>query len=188
MSDAKKRPLTFTPPSGQQKRKGLKRRLTEESLINTLSRIDPAEEPNWFLVACILANSWGEGGRTFFLQFSKGSYWATAYERFDEREANAKFDRALQEQEGRETLAGANGLLKMVDLRINDVEFEDISPEQILDDTEKHQLARQRLAQEFALINLGGRFELLKVEKSPWCSQINLLEASAFARGKMLNY
>lgn len=180
MLDAKERPLTVNPPSGQQKRKSLGKRLTEQSLINALSRIDPAEEPNWFLVACILANSWGEGGRTFFLQFSKGAYWANAYERFDEREANAKFDRALREQEGRETLAGANGLLKMADLRISDVEFVDISPEQILDDTEKDQLARQRLAQEFALINLGGQIRVVESR------EVAMVQSNQLARGVSL--
>lgn len=171
---------TVNPQSKQQKSGGLRKRLTEQSLINALSRIDPAEEPNWFLVACILASGLGEGGRSHFLQFSKGGYWGTDYEEFDERETNAKFDRALRGQEGRERFAGVNTLLKMADLRMTDVEFEDNSPAPGIDDIEQDQLARQRLTREFALINLGGQIRVVEAR------EVAMVQSNQLARGVSL--
>jgi hypothetical protein len=157
----------------------LKRRLSENSLVSALSRIDPADEPSWFKVACILASSLGEAGRGHFLRFSEGHYWSELYCDFSQHEANKKFDRALRETGGREKVAGVRALLKMAGLKINEVTFENTTDKK---DHEPDQeiRARELLQRDYALIILGGQIRVIKNE------EIELMRANRLLRGVSL--
>ncbi len=156
----------------------LKKRLSEKSLIYILSRINPFDEPSWFKVACILANTLEENGRDYFLKFSKGCYWSEPYPEFSEHEANKKFDRALRENVGRGA-AGIGALLKMAGLEINEVKFDDITESK---DEERAQemMARELLQREYALINLGGQIRVVRNE------EVELMRANRLSRGVSL--
>jgi hypothetical protein len=156
-----------------------KKRLSEKSLINALSHIDPADEPSWFKVACIIAGTWGEDGRKYFLQFSEGHYWSVPYRKFSEHEANQKFDRALRERGGREKVAGIRALLTMAKLRIDEVEFEDISKE-IGDEAAREVLAKKLLLREYSLIFLSGQMRVITNE------EVALMRNNAVSRGVAL--
>ena len=157
----------------------LKKRLSENSLIDVLSRIDPSDEPSWFMVACILANILGEDGRKYFLRFSEGDYWSVPYRNFSENETNEKFDRAIRENGGREKVAGIGALLKMAGLKINEVEFDDITEDKYHEPAQEIK-ARKLLQREYAIIILGGQIRVVKNE------EVDLMRANRMSRGVYL--
>jgi len=141
---------------------GQRRRPTRASILKILRNIDPFPEPAWFRVACILARVYGEDGRELFLSFSKGDYWSTQYKSYDEREANAKFDRALREQKTKETGAGLRALLRMAGLSLDDIEFEKVERQT---DSATNLCTNDSLGvliSEFGLIVLGGQIRVVR--------------------------
>ena len=72
-------------------------RLTPDSLIQVLAKIDNQDEQVWTDVANALARVYGEAGREYFIQFSEGKYNGVPYIGFDEMVAKDRFQRALDE-------------------------------------------------------------------------------------------
>jgi hypothetical protein len=152
-----------------------RQRLTEKSLVLALSRIDPSGEPTWFAVACVLANVWGEEGRNFFIRFSEGGYWSSPYQKFNEKEVHTKYDRVLRRKSG-----GGNSnirkLLKMADLKINDVEFEQVN-RAVNDEEAQKTRAGGILQLNYSLISLGGQVRVINNQ------EVALLRANETSHG-----
>lgn len=139
-----------------------RRRPTSEAIIKILENIDPFPEPIWFKVACILARVYGEDGRELFLSFSKGDYWSIQYRNYNEKEANLKFNRAINEVAKKESGAGVKALIKMANSSIHDVDFEDLAPGDQNDGGARTNEPSKILMSEFGLIILGGQIRVVR--------------------------
>ena len=99
-------------------------RLTEESLIEVLAKLDNTFEPIWSDVANALARVYGEEGRDVFVNFSSGIYSGVDYENIDLDEVDRRYDRALRESGLFESGIGVRRLCKLAGLDITRLEFE----------------------------------------------------------------
>ena len=100
-------------------------RLTATSLIKALKNITCDEEPIWHEVSNALARAYGEDGREFFVQYSRGDYSENPYEQFDLDQVNDKYDRALYELNTKPDGYGVNHLIELSGLPYSEFEFED---------------------------------------------------------------
>jgi predicted P-loop ATPase len=100
-------------------------RLTADSLIKALEHIDCEEEPIWHSVGNALARAYGEDGREFFIQYSRGDFSENPYEQFDLDQVNDKYDRALYELKTKPDGYGVNHLIQLTGLPYSEFEFED---------------------------------------------------------------
>lgn len=72
-------------------------RLTHNSLVQVLSKIDNQDEQVWSDVANALARAYGDAGKDYFVQYSEGIFNGLPYSKFDEIVATDRFQRALDE-------------------------------------------------------------------------------------------
>jgi predicted P-loop ATPase len=98
-------------------------KLTPQSLIQVLSKIDFSEEPIWSDVANILARVHGEDGRDVFIKFSEGYYAGQSYSKFEIDEVNGRFDRALRESKNKNGY-GIKKLCELANIQLSEVDFE----------------------------------------------------------------
>jgi len=99
-------------------------KLSQESLNQVLSRIDPTDEPTWFEVSCALARVYGEDGRAIFIDFSEGKYWSAPYPNFSMELANRKYESALEQVARRHKGFGMRHLIGLAGLNGSSVKFE----------------------------------------------------------------
>ena len=104
-------------------------KLTDSSMIKVLGKIDCFDEPTWHDVSNVISRMYGEGGRDYFIRYSKGEYWTTRYTDFDVDEVNAKYDRSLSELVFRQDGYGVVRLLELAGMKFDDVDFESPPPQ-----------------------------------------------------------
>lgn len=88
-------------------------KLTKSSLKAVLACVDHTDYDCWVNAANLLARVYGEEGRKYFLDFSKGDYCGIPYEKFMEAECDEKFSRALVGLQSRPNGYGIRHLLSM---------------------------------------------------------------------------
>ena len=99
-------------------------KVTLDSLVRILGMIDCNHEPTWFAVCNALSRVYGEVGRGVFQRFSSGEFSGTACAKYNPREADVKFTRAIRELSGKPNGYGVRHLIRLSGLRMDQVEFE----------------------------------------------------------------
>lgn len=82
-------------------------RLTKESLMRVLDKVDPDDESCWSTVANALARVYGEDGRNWFHEYSKRS------DKYDCDEVDERFDRAVADLKKHPDGVGMNRLIEL---------------------------------------------------------------------------
>lgn len=99
-------------------------KVTLDSLVRILGMIDCNHEPTWFAVCNALSRVYGEAGRGVFQRFSSGEFSGTACAKYNPREADEKFTRAIRELSGKPNGYGVRHLIGLSGLRMDQVDFE----------------------------------------------------------------
>jgi len=117
-------------------------KLTSQSLVLVLSRMDFTNEPIWSDVANILARVYGEEGRDIFIKFSEGHYAGSSYSNFEIHEVKGRFDRALRDCKNKKGY-GIKKLCELAGLSLSDVTFEDNHGELVFPEITSHNRPKQ---------------------------------------------
>jgi hypothetical protein len=104
-------------------------RLTHDSLIQVLSRIENQTEESWSNVANILARVYGRAGSDYFLEYSKGTYNGIPYEWYDPKACQKRFERAFSELVKHPAGYGTKHLCEMAGISTLDLIYESEQPE-----------------------------------------------------------
>ena len=76
-------------------------KLTVTSLVKVLAHVDNTDEQNWTDVANALARVYGEDALSCYQMWSAGEHTGITYDRYDQEECDARFNRALNELKGK---------------------------------------------------------------------------------------
>ena len=114
-------------------------RLTPDSLIRVLAKINNQDEQIWSDVANALARVYGDAGEDYFVQYSDGTFNNQPYFGFDEVDARNRYQRALRELHTRPSGYGVKHLCSLAGFSFTEVEFESdfTSPALVLEENDK---------------------------------------------------
>lgn len=101
-----------------------KNRLTRNSLITLLAKIDNQSEQVWSDVANSLARVYGGSMEDVYVLYSKGDFNGCPYLKFDELAVRNRYRRALKEVSGRAGGYGVSHLARLASVDIASLEFE----------------------------------------------------------------